>query len=614
MAIFRGIGGAGDSTTDATVTAVTEQATNAANSATAAASSASAASTSAANAAQSAIDAADASRLTAGTTTTGNPGTSASVAITGDAGSQVVAFTIPRGDVGATGAQGIQGIKGDTGDTGAQGIQGIQGDIGPQGDQGIQGIQGDTGAQGIQGDTGPQGIQGIQGDTGATGATGPQGIQGIQGETGATGATGPQGDQGIQGIQGETGDTGPQGIQGIQGIQGETGAQGDQGIQGETGATGPQGEQGIQGIQGIQGETGATGAGVNAGGTTGQVLTKASATDYDTEWTTVDALPSQTGNSGKYLTTDGTDASWDTVAAGLTYFTDAENTTGVNASVPVNALIVANAGTNVDVALSPKGTGAVLAQIPDGTTAGGNKRGTNAVDWQNTREASSFVASGSYATVSGGRSNRAAGPYSTAVGGYSNSNINGMYSIGGGYSNSALGTASVAIGYAGVADGNYSVALGYYADNRSRPSSLSIGGKNMSDAFHPFQTNIQNVSAETTDATPTVLTGYSSTNYIYQNRMDTNSAYAFKIMLIAGVTNGGNTKAWELTGCIKRGASGVPILVGAVTKTVIAADTGAATWDCDIVMDTDAFTVQATGQAATTIRWTASIYTAEMEY
>lgn len=50
MAIFRGIGGAGDSTTDATLTAVTEQATAAAASATAAASSASAASGSAANA------------------------------------------------------------------------------------------------------------------------------------------------------------------------------------------------------------------------------------------------------------------------------------------------------------------------------------------------------------------------------------------------------------------------------------------------------------------------------------------------------------------------------------------------------------------------------------
>jgi len=50
MAIFRGIGGAGDSTTDATLTAVTQQATNAAASATAAAASATAASNSASNA------------------------------------------------------------------------------------------------------------------------------------------------------------------------------------------------------------------------------------------------------------------------------------------------------------------------------------------------------------------------------------------------------------------------------------------------------------------------------------------------------------------------------------------------------------------------------------
>lgn len=58
MAIFRGIGGAGDSTTDATVTAVTEQATNAATSASEAASSASNAATSAANAATSETNAA----------------------------------------------------------------------------------------------------------------------------------------------------------------------------------------------------------------------------------------------------------------------------------------------------------------------------------------------------------------------------------------------------------------------------------------------------------------------------------------------------------------------------------------------------------------------------
>lgn len=52
------------------------------------------------------------------------------------------------------------------------------------------------------------------------------------------------------------------------------------------GGRGPQGEQGEQGIQGETGATGATGAGVNDGGTTGQVLRKASNADQDTEWHT----------------------------------------------------------------------------------------------------------------------------------------------------------------------------------------------------------------------------------------------------------------------------------------------------------------------------------------
>ena len=38
----------------------------------------------------------------------------------------------------------------------------------------------------------------------------------------------------------------------------------------------------------------------------------------NTSWATVQALPSQTGNSGKYLTTDGTNASWATVTGGAT--------------------------------------------------------------------------------------------------------------------------------------------------------------------------------------------------------------------------------------------------------------------------------------------------------
>ena len=126
----------------------------------------------------------------------------------------------------------------------------IVGEEGPEGPQGPQGPKGDTG------ETGPQGPQGPQGETGATGATGPQGPKGDTGETGATGATGPQGPKG------DTGETGPQGPQG------------------------PAGE------------------GVPTGGSTGQVLVKDSATDYDTSWTTIDAsdIPYDNTTSGMTAT------------------------------------------------------------------------------------------------------------------------------------------------------------------------------------------------------------------------------------------------------------------------------------------------------------------------
>jgi hypothetical protein len=55
-------------------------------------------------------------------------------------------------------------------------------------------------------------------------------------------------------------------------------------------------------------------SGVLAVGTTDQVLTVDSSTATGLKWAT--ALPSQTGNSGKYLTTNGSATSWGTVSAG----------------------------------------------------------------------------------------------------------------------------------------------------------------------------------------------------------------------------------------------------------------------------------------------------------
>jgi len=126
-----------------------------------------------------------------------------------------------------------------------------------------------------------------------------------------------------------------------------------------------------------------------------------------------------------------------------------------------------------------------------------------------------------------------------------------------------------------------------------------------------------NVSAETTDATPTYLTGYTTDAATYWNRLDSNSAVAFRIILIGHVNAAGDTKAWEFYGAVKRGLSAATCtLVGAVTKNIIAADSGASSWDADVVVDTStgAFTVQVTGAASTTIRWNASMYTSESEY
>jgi hypothetical protein len=122
------------------------------------------------------------------------------------------------------------------------------------------------------------GVQGTQGPTGATGATGPQGSAGATGSQGPIGPPGPTGPTGPQGTQGNPGATGAQGPKGDQGDPGATGA---------TGATGPAGAAGAQGPQGNPGPTGATGPagpGVPTGGSTGQVLAKNSATDYDTHW------------------------------------------------------------------------------------------------------------------------------------------------------------------------------------------------------------------------------------------------------------------------------------------------------------------------------------------
>lgn len=256
----------------------------------------------------------------------------------------------PQGPVGDTGPKGEPGAVGPAGPKGDTGPAGPRGEIGPAGPTGDTGPQGEPGATGPQGPQGPAGAAGPAGPGVAPGGTAGQVLakktggdydtqwvnmegggtvsvevastttgepgtdaqvtnsgtatnvqlnfaipRGDKGDAGEMGPAGPQGDTGPEGPQGPKGDTGPEGPQGLkgdtgpegpQGLKGDTGPEGPQGPKGDTGPEGPQGPKGDTGPEGPQGLPGETGAGVAAGGTAGQVLTKKSGTDYDTEWKT----------------------------------------------------------------------------------------------------------------------------------------------------------------------------------------------------------------------------------------------------------------------------------------------------------------------------------------
>ena len=347
-----------------------------------------------------------------------------------------------------------------------------------------------------------------------------------------------------------------------------------------------------------------------------------------------------------------------------------------NATVPVVAISEPiNSETaglvNSDIALVAKGTGATLAQVPDGTAAGGNKRGAGATDWQKVRDSSTQVASainatiagGSYnlasgtfnyaPTVGGGERNTASSSYATVAGGTSNVASGGFSFIGSGASNTASTNtyATVCGGSSNTASGQYSFVGGGNSNTASGRSSF-IGGGEVHTAsgthsavmggcggdtrsiigYHVFPACAQPISGasgstqsallllgrQTTNATATVLRSNNlSATTTNQVTLPNNSAYSFSGEVIAGVTGAGNSARWTIDGAIKRGANAASTaMVGTATVTMTHNDAGAATWVVAVTANTTlgCITVTVTGAAATTIRWVCKINTTEMTY
>jgi hypothetical protein len=146
------------------------------------------------------------------------------------------------------------------------------------------------------------------------------------------------------------------------GPTGPTGPQGPTGPTGSTGSTGPQGPQGNPG------PTGPTGAGVPTGGAAGTLLTKATATDFDTAW--VAAPPSVPGGPA------GGDLAGSTypnpvIAAGAV-------TVGkLDPALVSSRLLPPQSGITAGYYATNSGTGLVAWQDPlAGRAAGGDLAGT----------------------------------------------------------------------------------------------------------------------------------------------------------------------------------------------------------------------------------------------
>jgi hypothetical protein len=134
--------------------------------------------------------------------------------------------------------------------------------------------------------------------------------------------------------------------------------------------------------------------------------------------------------------------------------------------------------TDANLVIAPNGGGALISQIPDGTTAGGRiaanavASGTNSgifSGFSNRASGSSSnvgggdynAAIGGYAHIGGGINNTASSDFSTVLGGQSNTASTGTHAtVVGGESNTASGNRSIAGGYSNTASGAKSIALG----------------------------------------------------------------------------------------------------------------------------------------------------------
>ena len=203
--------------------------------------------------------------------------------------------------------------------------------------------------------------------------------------------------------------------------------------------------------------------------------------------------------------------------------------------------VIQSSTANANLVIAPNGTGALLANIPDGAIAGGNSRGTNAVDLQTSRTANTQVASGANSVVCGGANNSALGiadfvgggannstsanadNFKTIVGGASNTITGGSGHsfIGGGQLNNintaaGTGAATISGGRSNSVTSQYSTVSGGQSNTASSQTHATVVGG---------QSNVASGSNSVTGGISNGASGYGTTSFGSSNNASGNRAF-----------------------------------------------------------------------------------------
>jgi len=326
----------------------------------------------------------------------------------------------------------------------------------------------------------------------------------------------------------------------------------------------------------------------------------------------------------------------------------------------VNNVSMAPTGgtTNVSLSIVPKGTGAFCLAVPDGTSAGGNVRGANAVDLQTSRSAATQVASGA-SSFTAGINNTASGVSAFAAGEKATASGQGAVSFGGTTSGIASGassfvaamrsgtcsgdnavafcrdgglhtgvrsfshgevpghgsgnvTSQAAVGFSGAeATAETTFSVGYYAQATRYGQKAFANGSFVTSSFGQAQFVIFILRRKTTDATATtlMLDGSTTRLTIPSGKM------MLTDILISGIKSDGSAAACYKRKVAIKNVAGTTALVGTVETIGTDIEDNAGT-DVAITADdtNDALQINVTGIAAETWRWVAVVEGLEIAY